>query len=102
MKKILWASGILVLTASSPAQAAYHSFDYAAGSSPTEAVDKTQLEGWIVKVDYKGSNFRILDPRGFERTVTVKPGAIGDYRRGDHVKVILDPDREWMSQIAKL
>ena len=84
------------------AHAAARSFEHAAGLSPTETVDKTQLEGWIVKVDYKQNNFRILDPRGFERTVFTKPGTIGDYQRGDHVKVSIDRDREWMSQVVKL
>ena len=75
-----------------PAHAAYHSFEGAAGLPVTEVVDKTQMEGWIVKVDYTKSTFRLLDPRGFERTVRIKPGSINDYRRGDHVKVTIDPD----------
>jgi hypothetical protein len=93
---------ILALSPLSSASAAYQSFDYAAGLSPTEKVDKTQLEGWIVKVDYRQSTFRMLDPRGFERTVTVKPGIIGDYRIGDRVKVSLTPGRPWANVIEKL
>ena len=93
---------LCVLPQGPAAQAAYHSFEGAAGLAPTEAVDKTQLEGWIVKVDYKQGSFRILDPRGFERTVFTKPGTIGDFQRGDHVKVSIDRDREWLSQIVKL
>ncbi len=84
------------------AQAAYHSFEYAAGLKPTEAVDKTQLEGWITKVDYSKNSFRLLDPRGFERTVITKLGMIGDYRRGDHVKVTIDPDYQRAGMIQKI
>ena len=84
------------------AYAAYHSFEYAAGLSPTEAVDKTQMEGWIVKVDYTKSTFRLLDPRGFERTVKIKPGSIGDYHRGEHVKVTINPDYRLAPFVEKL
>ena len=104
MKKNVFSFAAFLFAAlcGSSAQAAYRSFDYAAGLSPTQSVDKTQLEGWIVKVDSKQNSFRILDPRGFERTISTKPGTIGDYQRGDHVKVSIDRDREWMSQIVKL
>ena len=85
-----------------PAHAAYHSFEYAAGLSPTEVVDKTQLEGWIVKVDYTKSSFRLLDPRGFERTVKIKPGNIGDYHRGEHVKVTINPDYRLPPLVEKI
>ena len=88
--------------AGADAHAAYHSFEYAAGLSPTEVVDKTQLEGWIVKVDYNKGTFRMLDPRGFERTVRTKLGTIGDYRRGDHVKVSVDPDYRLAAFIEKI
>lgn len=102
MKRSLFCFGVLLFAVSGAAHAAYHSFEYAAGSAPTEVVDKTQMEGWIVKVDYKGNNFRMLDPRGFERSVTPKFGTIGDYQRGDRVKVRIDRDREWMSEVVKL
>ena len=104
MKKNLLSFAVFfsLLWLTNAAGAAYHSFEYAAGLPPTQAVDKTQLEGWIVGVDYHRGSFRVLDPRGFERSVTVKPGTIGDYRRGDHVKVSLDRDREWMSTVEKL
>lgn len=85
-----------------PAEAAYHSFEGAAGLPATEAVDKSQLEGWIVKVDYRDNSFRLLDPRGFERTVTTKPGIIGHYRLGDHVKVSIDPDYRISPTIEKM
>jgi hypothetical protein len=84
------------------AHAAYHSFEGAAGLAPTEVVDKSQLEGWIVKVDYRGNSFRLLDPRGFERTVKTLPGAIGSYRLGDHVKVSIDPDYRVAPLIEKV
>ena len=101
-KAILFLIAALSVLIPGPAQAAYHSFDQAAGLKPTETVDKSQLEGWIVKVDYKQNSFRVLDPRGFERTVFTKPGTIGGFQRGDHVKVSIDREREWMSQIVKL
>ena len=90
------------LGAGASAHAAYHSFEYAAGLSPTEAVDKSQLEGWIVKVDYTKSTFRLLDPRGFERTVKIKPGSIGDYHRGEHVKVTINPDYRLSPLVEKI
>ena len=103
MKKILF---VLLLCAGLgsgvSAYAAYHSFEGAAGLPATEAVDKSQLEGWIVKVDYHHNAFRILDPRGFERTVTTKSGAIGGYRMGDHVKVSIDPDYRVAPTIEKI
>ncbi len=101
MKKT-FLSLLLLAGLAVPAQAAYHSFEYAAGLPPTEAVDKSQLEGWIVKVDYRNNEFRLLDPRGFERTVTTKPGSIGDYRLGDHVKVTIDPDYRVAPLIEKV
>jgi hypothetical protein len=67
-----------------------------------EAVDKDQLEGWITSVDYRSSDFRLLDPRGFQRRVTAKPGTIGDYRLGDRVRVIIDPDYDRAESIEKL
>ena len=104
MKKTVFSFMALLLISlpGAAALAAYHSFEYAAGMPPTQAVDKTQLEGWIVKVEYKQNCFRLLDPRGFERTVSTKPGTIGDYHRGDHVKVSIDRDRVWMSTIEKV
>ncbi len=87
--------------AGTSAHAAYHSFEYAAGLSPTEVVDKNQLEGWIVKVDYNKNSFRLLDPRGFQRTVRTKLGIIGGYRLGDHVKVTIDPDYNRAGVIEK-
>ena len=103
MKKILFSFAVLFSALRlATADAAYRSFEYAAGLPSTQAVDKTQLEGWVVSVDYHHGSFRLLDPRGFERSVTVKSGTIGDYRRGDHVKVSLDRDRAWMSTVQKL
>ena len=84
------------------AEAAYRSFEGAAGVSPSKTVDKTQLEGWITKVEYKQNTFRLMDPRGFERTVTLKPGWINDYRLGDHVKVSIDRDFPWTTLVEKL
>ena len=104
MKKTIFSFSALLFLVSplSSAQAAYHSFDQAAGLSPTEIVDKTQLQGWIVKIDYKQNNFRLMDPRGFERKVTAKFGTIGQYRIGDHVKVTVNPDWRLASQIEKI
>lgn len=67
-----------------------------------EMVDKDILEGWIIGVDYRHSRFRLLDPRGFQRHVTTKPGTIGDYRLGDRVKVEIDPDHDRARWIEKL
>ena len=104
MRKMIFSFSafLFLFSSASPVQAAYHSFDYAAGLAPTETVDKSQLEGWIVKVDYKQNNFRLMDPRGFERKVTARFGTIGQYRIGDHVKVTVNPDWRLASQIEKI
>ena len=101
-KKLFFLLLCAGLSSGTSAHAAYHSFEYAAGLSPTEAVDKTQMEGWIVKVDYTKSTFRLLDPRGFERTVKIKPGNIGDYHRGEHVKVTINPDYRLAPLVEKV
>ena len=104
MKKTVTVLALVVAVFSGvgTARAAYHSFDYAAGLSPTEVVDKTKIEGWVVNVDYRQNRLRVLDPRGFERSVATKTGTISDFRRGDYVKVALDLERPWASSIEKL
>ena len=72
----------------------------AAGMS--EPVDKDNLEGWIIGVNYQKSVFRLLDPRGFQRLVTTKPGTIGDYRLGDKVRVEIDPEYDRARSIEKI
>ena len=67
-----------------------------------ESVDKNKLEGWIIGVDYRNNNFRLLDPRGFQRRVVTKPGTIGDYHLGDRVRVEIDPDYKRARSIEKL
>ena len=67
-----------------------------------ESVDKNNLEGWIIEVDYQKNAFRLLDPRGFQRRVITKPGMIGDYRIGDKVRVVIDPDYGRAGSIEKL
>jgi hypothetical protein len=68
----------------------------------TELVDKDNLEGWIVRIDYRGNQFRVLDPRGFERRVTPKSGIIGDYKIGDKVRIVMDPEYKRAASIEKL
>ena len=68
----------------------------------TEPVDKDNLEGWIIGVNYQKSMFRLLDPRGFQRVVTTKSGTIGDYHLGDKVRVEIDPDYERARSIEKI
>jgi hypothetical protein len=82
-----------------PAVLAAESF---ATAPQTEAIDKNHLEGWIVRIDYNKSYFRLLDPRGFERRVVTKPGMIGDYKIGDKVRVEIDPGYKRASSIQKL
>ena len=65
-------------------------------------IDKNHLEGWIVRIDYTKSHFRLLDPRGFEKRVVTKPGTIGDYRIGDKVRVEIDPGYKRASVIEKI
>ena len=65
-------------------------------------IDKDNLEGWIIGVDYRANHFRLLDPRGFQRRITTKPGIIGDYRIGDRVRVEVDPDYKRARSIEKL
>ena len=84
------------------AQAAYRSFDGAAGIAPSKTVDKTQLEGWIIEVNYQQNNFRLMDPRGFDRKVTPKAGTIAGYRLGDHVKVVIDQNYPRATLVEKL
>jgi hypothetical protein len=68
----------------------------------SELVDKNNLEGWIIGVDYRGGYFRLLDPRGFQRRVVTKPGTIADYRLGDRVRVQIDPDYKRARWVEKL
>ena len=70
--------------------------------SAAGSVDKNNLEGWIIEVDYQKNAFRLLDPRGFQRRVITKPGMIGDYRIGDKVRVVIDPDYGRAGSIEKL
>ena len=65
-------------------------------------VYKDNLEGWIIGIDYRGSHFQMLDPRGFQRRVVTKPGMIGDYRIGDRVRVEIDSDYKRARTIEKL
>lgn len=74
----------------------------AAGGAASTAVDKTHLEGWVTKVNYQKSSFRLMDPRGFERTVMLKPGHIAGYRLGDHVKVTLEQNYPYATLVEKL
>lgn len=74
----------------------------AAEPSPKEVLDKTHLEGWILKVDYNNSRFYLMDSRGFQIPIKTKPGIIGDCRLGDHVKVAINPDYQRADVIEKI
>ena len=76
--------------------------ELAVAAPQTEIIDKNQLEGWIIGVDYTKSHFRLLDPRGFQRRVVTKLGIIGDYRLGDKVRVEIDPGYKRAVVIEKL
>ncbi len=76
-------------------------------SAPTqvsgmESQKPNVFEGWIVKIEYNKNMFRLLDPRGFEKKIKTKPGIIGDYRMGDHVRVEVDPAIKTAYSIEKL
>ena len=102
MKKYFFSFVFFFLFLGCSAQAAYRSFDGAAGIAPSKTVDKTRLEGWIIRVDYEHNRFRLMDPRGFERMVTPKSGTIADYRLGDHVKVTMDQNYPQATLVEKL
>lgn len=76
-------------------------------SAPTqrptvESSNPNVFEGWIVKIEYNKNLFRLLDPRGFEKKINTKPGIIGDYRMGDHIRVEVDPVIKTAYSIEKL
>ena len=80
---------------------------FAAELTPSQTLpyipeDTSQVEGWIVRIDYTRNIFRVLDPRGFEKYVKTKPGIIGDYRMGDKVRVVMDPDYKVAKTIEKI
>ncbi len=101
MKKALWVVVALVLMQSLAAPAAFAT-DMGPAAGVTGLVDKDILEGWIIGVDYRANHFRLLDPRGFQKRVTTKPGIIGDYRLGDKVRVEIDPDYQRARTIEKI
>ena len=101
MKKILFLLS-LPLFLLSFGEAPVLATEMGAAAGVKEAVDKDQLEGWIIGFDYRLNRFRLLDPRGFQRQVTTKPGTIGDYHLGDRVRVKIDPDYKRAHSIEKL
>ncbi len=66
------------------------------------AVDKTEVEGWINHIDVRNGEFVIIDPRGFNHRVAVKPGVIGDYKIDDHVRVKMRWDERAAETVEKL
>ncbi len=70
--------------------------------STMESSNPNVFEGWIVKIEYNKNQFRLLDPRGFEKKISTKPGIIGDYRMGDHIRVEVDPVIKTAYAIEKL
>ena len=101
MKRSILGIFLLVLLSTFPIPTA-SAAEIGASGVQTEVIDKNHLEGWIIGVDYRQSQFRLLDPRGFQRRVVTKPGIIGDYRIGDKVRVEIDPGYKRASLIEKL
>ncbi len=92
------ASLLLILTAS----VSQADISMPAQTSTIESSNPNVFEGWIVKIEYNRNLFRLLDPRGFEKKITTKPGIIGDYRMGDHIRVEVDPVIKTAYTIEKL
>jgi hypothetical protein len=100
MKKTVLA--LLVFSLLAPFAGVASAVEMGPAAGVAGLVDKHIMEGWIISVDYRRSQFRVLDPRGFQRVVTTKPGIIGDYRIGDRVRVEIDPDYKRARLIEKL
>lgn len=100
MKRTVLA--LFALSLFAPFAGAASAVEMGSAAGVPERVDKDVLEGWIIAVDYHGSKFRLLDPRGFQRQVVTRPGTIGDYRLGDRVRVEIDPDYDRAHTIEKL
>ena len=101
MKKAGWALFVFIF-AQFLAVSAAPAAEMGPAAGVTGLVDKDNLEGWIIGIDYRSNHFRVLDPRGFQRSVTTKPGMIGDYRIGDKVRVEIDPDYKRARMVEKI
>ena len=101
MKKSVWIVVAFILVQSWVVPAALAT-DMGPAAGVTGLVDKDILEGWILSVDYRANYFRLLDPRGFQKRITTKPGIIGEYKLGDKVRVEIDPDYQRARSIEKL
>jgi len=101
MKKAGWMLVSFILMQSLVVPAALAT-DMGPAAGVTGLVDKDNLEGWIINIDYRANLFRLLDPRGFQKRVATKPGVIGDYRIGDKVRVEIDPDYKRARTIEKI
>ncbi len=101
MKKSGWLVVVFILAQSLVVPAAFAT-DMGPAAGVTGLVDKDILEGWILSVDYRANYFRLLDPRGFQKRISTKPGIIGDYRLGDKVRVEIDPDYKRARTIEKI
>ena len=101
MKKAGWMLFAFVLMQSLAVPAAFAT-DMGPAAGVSGLVDKDNLEGWIIGIDYRANLFHLLDPRGFQKRVTTKPGIIGDYRIGDKVRVEIDPDYKRARTIEKI
>lgn len=95
----VFAVGVLSVMASSPA---YAEMVTASPANSIGSAASNTYEGWIVRIEYNKNSFRLLDPRGFEKKIKTKPGMIGDYRIGDHLRVEVDPERKTAYSIEKL
>ena len=98
MKKLPYLLALMAFFFSTAAFAT----DMGPAAGVTGLVDKDILEGWIIGIDYRSNHFQLLDPRGFQKRVTTKPGIIGDYRIGDKVHVEIDPDYQRARTIEKV
>lgn len=104
MKNILKCTAFCVISLFVILTAAVSQADFSASAqTPTmESSNPNVFEGWIVKIEYNKNLFRLLDPRGFEKKINTKPGIIGDYRMGDHIRVEVDPVIKTAYSIEKL
>ena len=90
MKKTLWISILVIVSFLTPALA------------EDKKPDADHLQGWVQDVDYSHGTFGLLDESGHQHRVMARRGTITEYKRGDHVRVTLDPDREWMNTVEKI
>ena len=78
-----------------------------ASASCAFAMEKPDLEGWIVKIDVVKSTIRVLSANNegeilaHDRVVAVKPGWINDFKVSDYVQVKFRDDLPYALMIEK-